>query len=87
MTVAMVDFAFEPIEIRIKAGTTVLFPNNGQKQHSATAVDGSFDTGLYGPGETRSLTFDTPGSFRYYCVLHAPADGSSGMAGTIIVEP
>jgi plastocyanin len=84
--VSMIDFAFEPAEIRVPAGTTIVWPNNGQKQHSATAVDGSFDTGLYGPGASRSITFDTPGTFRYYCVLHAPPDGSSGMSGTIIVE-
>ena len=84
--VSMIDFAFEPAEIRVPVGTTIVWPNNGQKQHSATAVDGSFDTGLYGPGVSRSITMNTPGTFRYYCVLHAPPDGSSGMSGTIIVE-
>lgn len=87
ITVSMVDFAFEPVEIRVKAETTIVWVNNGQKQHSATAVDGSFDTGLYGAGESRSITFNNPGSFRYYCVLHAPPDGSSAMSGTVIVEP
>lgn len=85
--VSMRDFEFVEREIRVRAGTRVIWRNDGTKQHSATAVDGSFDTGLYGSGEERAQTFDTPGTYLYYCVLHAPADGSSGMVGTVIVEP
>ncbi len=87
ITVAMRDFEFGPREIRVKAGTAVTWTNEGQRQHSATAVDGSFNTGLYGAGESRSITFDTPGTFVYYCELHGAPDGSSGMVGTVIVEP
>ena len=38
--------------------------------------------GLLGPGESYSHTFDTPGTYRYYCIPHRGA----GMRGTIVVE-
>ncbi len=84
--VAMLDFEFAPLEIRIKVGAAITWRNDGEKQHSATAVDGSFDTGLYGAGESRSVTFNTPGTFLYFCQLHATPDGTQGMVGTVIVE-
>ena len=66
-TVSIKDFAFEPAELRIKAGQSVLWKNDGEKRHSATAVDGSFDTGLFGKGESKSVQFNLPGTFVYFC--------------------
>lgn len=44
----------------------------------------SGDIGLLGSnGYTWSLTFDTPGTYEYYCALHQDL----GMKGTIIVQP
>jgi plastocyanin len=85
--VSMVDFNFEPAEIRVKVGTSVVWSNDGAKSHSAHAVDGSFDTGLFAPGETRRVTFANAGTFAYYCELHGSPDGANGMVGTVIVEP
>jgi plastocyanin len=87
VTVSMKDFEFGPVELRVKAGTVVTWANDGARPHSATAVDGSFDTGVYGAGESRSATFETPGTFVYYCELHGAPDGSGGMIGTVVVEP
>jgi plastocyanin len=84
--VSMKDFDFDAKEVKVKVGTTITWKNDGAKKHSATAADGSFDTGLYGSGESKSITFDKPGTFLYYCQLHGTPDGS-GMVGTVIVEP
>jgi plastocyanin len=37
---------------------------------------------------TWELTFDAPGEYRYYCVLHGGAEGEElmGMVGTIVVS-
>jgi plastocyanin len=83
-TVEMRDFEFGPQTISVPAGATVTWTNVGAKQHSAKADDGSFDTQLYGAGESRSVTFDTPGTFAYFCELHGD-EGGKGMAGTVIV--
>jgi plastocyanin len=83
----MLDFEFDAAQVTVPAGTSVTWTNDGQAPHSATAVDGSFDTGLYDGGESESITFDTPGTFAYYCELHGTPDGTGGMVGTLVVEP
>jgi plastocyanin len=46
----MVDFSFSPGEITVAAGGSVNFVNNGVAPHTATARDGSFDSGVVAPG-------------------------------------
>ncbi len=87
VTVSMEDFAFVPSEVRIKAGTTVTWENVASRQHSATGVDGTFDTGLFEPNDVRSFTFDQPGTYPYFCQIHGSVDGLSGMVGVVVVEP
>jgi plastocyanin len=85
VTVSMKDFEFGPLEVKVKAGTTITWKNDGAKPHSATANDKSFDTAIFQPGEAKSAKFDTPGTFKYFCQLHGTPDGT-GMVGTVIVE-
>lgn len=85
VVIEIVDFAFNAPTVTVPAGATVTWVNRGNAKHSATADDGSFDTGLLDPGGSGSITFTQPGSYAYYCVLHGGSDGV-GMAGTIIVE-
>lgn len=85
VTVNMLDFTYDPLQLTVPAGTTVTWVNAGQFEHSATADDGSFDTGLFAAGGQASITFDTPGTFVYYCLLHG-APGGLGMSATITVE-
>ncbi|MEW5985503.1 MAG: plastocyanin/azurin family copper-binding protein [Chloroflexota bacterium] len=85
VTVNMLDFTYDPLQLTVPAGTTVTWVNAGQFEHSATADDGSFDTGLFAAGGQASVTFTTPGTFAYYCILHGTA-GGVGMAATITVE-
>ncbi|MBC8076078.1 MAG: cupredoxin domain-containing protein, partial [Chloroflexales bacterium] len=87
LTASMQDFVFAPVEVRVKAGATIDWRNDGAKPHSATAVDGSFDTGLLDAGKAKELTFQQPGTFAFFCLLHGSNDGTSGMVGTLIVEP
>jgi plastocyanin len=44
--------------------------NTGRMEHSVTALDGSFDSGLLKPGETWTRTFDTPAFIDYRCTPH-----------------
>lgn len=45
-------------------------------------ADDDLSAGLVGPGESYSHTFDTPGTYLYYCIPHR----SGGMVGTVVVE-
>jgi plastocyanin/uncharacterized membrane protein YozB (DUF420 family) len=84
VSVDMLDFSFVPLELTVAPGTTVTWINQGEFEHSATADDATWDTGLYGSGGQASITFDTPGTFSYYCVLHG-TPGGNGMSGTVVV--
>jgi len=38
--------------------------------HTATEIKGAWNTGDVAPGETKSVTFDTPGTYTYNCSPH-----------------
>jgi plastocyanin len=82
--VDVVDDAFQPASTTVAAGESVTFTNSGESPHTATADDGSFDTGTIDPGQSATVTFDTPGRYPYFCRFHGDP-GGSGMAGVITV--
>jgi plastocyanin len=74
------DFQFAPATITIHVGDTITWTNDGPTDHTATASDHSFDTGVLHKGHSASHTFATAGTFAYICTLHP------FMHGTVIVE-
>ncbi len=74
--IRMVNRSFSPTSLTVAPGTTVSFPNQDTEDHTVTARDGSFDSGIYGPGQSYSRTFDTPGVFSFFCALHPDMVGS-----------
>jgi plastocyanin len=80
--VQVVDFAFEPAMVMIEAGDTVTWTNTGDRPHTITADDGSFDSGRLDPGEQFSFTFNEPGTFTYVCGFHPEMQGSVMVAGS-----
>ena len=78
--VTIADFNFAPATITINQGDTVTWTNNGPTPHSATAGDGSFDTGIFPKGQSRSHRFDQAGTFAYICTPHP------FMKGTVVVQ-
>ena len=68
-TVTIKDFEFTPAQITVNVGDTVTWNNDGPTAHSATASDGSFDTGIFGKGQSRSHTFNDGRHLRLH--LHA----------------
>jgi plastocyanin len=78
--VTISDFQFAPASVTIDVGDTVTWTNDGPTPHSATADDGSFDTGIFNAGQSRSETFDQAGTFAYFCTPHP------NMRGTITVR-
>jgi LPXTG-motif cell wall-anchored protein len=79
-SVAIADFTFSPASITIDVGDTVTWNNNGPTPHSATANDGSFDTGILKKGQSGSHTFNQAGSFSYFCQPHPY------MKATVVVQ-
>lgn len=60
-----------PEQVEIAVGETVTWDMTGAKMaHSATAEDGSWDSGYVQEGDKWSRRFETPGQYRYYCYPH-----------------
>lgn len=85
VTVEVANFNFTPKELKIEAGTTVVWKDTVGR-HTVTADDGSFDSSVMSPGEEFSHTFERAGSVPYYCSLHGAAGGKN-MAGVVTVTP
>jgi plastocyanin len=84
-TVQVVDNAFQPKQVEMDAGGTVVWQQTGELPHTVTADDGSFDSGEMGQGDTFSHTFPAPGTYPYYCEFHG-APGGQGMSGVVVVS-
>lgn len=67
---------YDPADLEITAGTTVLWRNMDNQAHTATADDESWDSGNIAPGETWEHTFDEPGEYPYHCMYHGPQTGT-----------
>ena len=76
----------QPGTIIVPPGTTVTWTNTGSQPHSATSTVSetnpvTFDSGILNTGQSYSFTFDTPGTYDYFCVPHP------FMRGKVIVDP
>lgn len=80
--VDIADFAFNPAVTEVVVGTTVTWTNNDSAPHTVTQQpSGSgFQSGTLEPGASFGYTFDTVGTYDYYCEFH------SGMTGQVIVS-
>jgi plastocyanin len=78
--VTMDNLSFAPSTVTINVGDLVRWRNNDNVSHTATADDGSFDTGTISSGQNDAVTFDTAGTFAYHCSIHP------NMTGTVVVE-
>jgi plastocyanin len=77
--VTIADFQFSPGSVTVHVGDTITWTNNGPSTHTATAHDGSFDTGQLKKGQSASHTFTHAGTFTYFCQIHP------FMHGTVVV--
>jgi plastocyanin len=74
------NFAFGPAPLTVSTGTRLTWTNQDSSAHTATAVDGSFDSGNLAQGQSFSRTFATAGTFAYRCTIH------QYMTGTVVVR-
>ena len=77
---SIVNFAFQPADLSVKVGDTVVWTNTGGAPHTSSSDTGAWDTGTLSPGGTGSFTFTTAGTFAYHCNIH------TSMHGTVTVN-
>lgn len=82
-TVGLKDSRYDPTDIEISVGDTVTFTNNDPYNHTVTSADGSaivFDSGEISEDVTFEQSFDTAGSYDFFCQIHPT------MRGTVTVS-
>ena len=70
VTVEIRDFEYFPRDLTVAAGAEVTWLNRDAAPHTATDKASGWDTGLLNENESAVLTFDTPGSYSYFCTVH-----------------
>jgi plastocyanin len=79
-TVNIREFSFNPSSLTLQVGDVVRWVNTGTVAHTASSETGVWDSGTLSPGGVFSQQFLTPGTYPYFCRIHA------GMLGTIVVQ-
>ena len=76
------NFAYDPQDITVFVGDSVVWTNLDTNSHTVTSTSGpeSFDSGIIPAARTFTFTFTTLGAYEYECSLH------SQMTGTVTVE-
>jgi plastocyanin len=74
--VKIVEFTYQPDPVTVQVGGKVIWQNEDTAPHTATADDGSFDTGTIERGKIKSETFKQAGTFTYYCEIHPDMHGT-----------
>jgi plastocyanin len=73
--VEIADFAYDPDPVTVQVGGKVIWLNRDSAPHTATAEDGSFDTGTLEEGKLKSETFKQVGTYDYICQIHPDMHG------------
>ena len=77
---------YDPDLVTVTVGNTVSWVNDDEQVHTVTSgtptsgPDGLFDSGIMAAGASFHQTFDTVGTYDYYCIVHP------WMIGTVIAE-
>ena len=66
----LTNWHFDPADLTVPAGSTVVWHNRGKEEHSVTADDKSFDSGLKPSGTDFQHAFPTVGVYAYHCAPH-----------------
>jgi plastocyanin len=77
------DDYFEPTDAVVEPGTTLMWINHGQEQHTVTADDGQFDSGVLNPGDSFLTTVEGSGKLTYHCTLHPEMTGSITVGNSV----
>jgi plastocyanin len=65
--VSIQDGYFDPADVTVASGTTVMWTNEGNAPHTVISDDGLFDSGMLYPGDSYWVTFYGQGTTTYHC--------------------
>lgn len=74
--ISIKNFAFGQKTVSIKKGDTIIWTNNDSASHTVTGKNGGPASGNLKKDQTYSFTFNTVGTFDYYCAIHPSMTGN-----------
>lgn len=87
VSVAMGFDAFTPPQVDVLAGDVVRWSNVSVRQHTVTAVDGSWDSGRLARDAVYARRFETAGVVPYICLLHVFMRGEVDVHDLLLDAP
>jgi plastocyanin len=78
---------YEPKTVVALVGDTVTWSNQSSQPHTVTALDDSFDSGAFAPGESFEQVFTAQGTFGYYCTIHRFMAGEVDVFAIALTAP
>jgi plastocyanin len=80
VTVDIHDRTFDPSQLEVAAGTTVMWTNGDTEAHTVTADNGLFDSGVIEPGQYYSTWLGGSGTVPYH------SETAPNMKGSVVVS-
>ncbi len=68
--VTIEGFAFSPASLAVNDGDTIIFTNADSAPHTASADDGSWDTGRLNRGQSGEIAVTANMASAYHCNFH-----------------
>jgi plastocyanin len=75
-TVRMANRVFSPGSLTVAEGGTVTFLNDDGRDHTVTARDSAYDSGIMGSGASFAKTYTLAGTYSYFCAIHPDMVGT-----------
>ena len=74
------NFTFGPVDLAVKAGSTITWTNRDDIPHTVVSTDKAFKSRVLDTDDRFAFTFASPGKFTYFCSIHPK------MTGKVIVK-
>jgi plastocyanin len=69
------NFSFAPVMAAVAAGSTITWTNRDDVPHNIVSTEQKFKSPVLDTDEEFSHTFDTPGTYKYFCSIHPKMTG------------
>jgi plastocyanin len=85
--VSILVASFSPQATDVLKGDTVTWSNDSNRQHTVTAVDGSFASATVFTGDRYAHEFDANGAVPYFCTIHPFMRGEVDVFSLLLDAP
>lgn len=75
-------FKFVPATLDVRPGDTITWTNRDIAPHTATSIDGSWDTGLITQDQSKSIVVTKSFVSKYVCAYHPKMKGNISLGGS-----